>query len=169
MSRAMRDLRDEVQSLYLGKDFQPAKEKEYIDHSPDYGRLGLAYKPWTFFAAYTTWGVWTIERAFIKRMRNPFLSDNKRVIRREIQSNPHIGPQVKKRLLKLLSRISVKQKVESIIDHDYFTRIMTFSHGQGESFDSLERSIQNNTNISAALRDNLLYNLRNIHAETVLG
>jgi hypothetical protein len=91
----------------------------------DQGVVNFGVPGWCWgLAAYTPWGVLAIERAFIERMRCPMEGESKRLIKRDVQSNPHLHPKIKARLLKTLRTTRVRYDWLKHLDSSYVQRIL---------------------------------------------
>jgi len=114
-----------------------------------------------FFASYTPGGVHCIFQAFEWRMAVPATGESKRKIKRDIQSNPHLHPKLKRFLLRKLAKVSVRTAGRGIRDFDStIARRIQAMKTHVEAFD-IEREIRANIVIPEAMRENLLYNLAN--------
>ena len=147
MSESMRERVNEVVRYQLAKGIMITDG--YIDQGMSQTYVYDRY----IFVSYTPWGVACIEQAFHERMRAPEAGESKRLIKRDIQKNPHLHPKIKRRLLKTLNRAQVRFDWVKHLDSTYIRQIMA---GPTEA---LADEIRANTNLPEATRENLLFNL----------
>lgn len=160
MTSAMRERVNFVIRHRLAKAPDGPEFTEYIDQGPHGGHFDIGgYKVWAgYFASYTPWGVACIEHAFRLRMRDPEPGDTKTHIKREIQTNPHLHPKIKARLLHDLRRARVRYDWWRLLDQRYCACILALDEGQPDP--ALEAEILADSNLPEFVRENLLLNLR---------
>lgn len=153
MSDAMRDRFNEV--IYRVKSSEGDITDMHLDHGSTCSNAGDR----SIFASYTPWGVFVIEQTFLDRMNTVVVGDSKRVIKRDIQTNPHLHPKLKARLLRTLRRTSVRFNVVRYLDSLYCARIRGLVEGDDRAA-ALEAELIDQTNLPDEYRENLIENLR---------
>jgi hypothetical protein len=113
------------------------------------------------FASYTPWGVFCIFQAFQWRMRGAEPGDSKRLIKRDIQQNPHLAPKWKRTLLWQLKKASTRKGGRGIraADASFIERIQSLK--TLEEARVIRADLLAHPGIPPEMRENLLFNLGN--------
>ncbi len=156
MSHNMRERLNEAIRWQLAKGTKLTRD--YLDQ----GVVLLGCPGWmSGYAAYTPWGIASIEAAFFDRMSSPADWDGRTLIRKDILTCPHLHSRIKRRLLEAHEKADWARWHDSFFAH----RILALrdrapgSDAAGSPRAALEKQIRRCRHLTRASRANLLLNL----------
>ena len=164
MTEDMRELiNDTVRQGFADNDPEEYS-KIWVDQGATGRYIGEAHYCRFVFVSRTPYGVRAVYHAFLRRMDTPETGESKRAIKRDIQTNPHLHPELKQRLLKKLSRCSVREGGRGIRSADaMFCHLIRSMRTLDEAFE-IRRRLSMYAYMPDLMRENLLYNLDNYEA-----
>lgn len=163
MSDDMREVVCEIIRYDWGREPEGGYTSIWFDQSPRNSNYGDRH----FFMSYTPPGVYAVYRAFVRRMRSPQQGESKRRIKRDIQTNPHLHPRLKRELLRGLVKAAVRYNGRGLraADASFARRIMALQ--SIEEADVIRLELEAHPFMPAYLRENLLYNLQTYAARLI--